>query len=162
MTGETAQKIAGVSRAGQASPADVSELTAPVDDDEDLSDAEIAAADETELDAVIAGSRPRRCKRLRGPAELTPAMHEFAARLACGENPFRAGLRSPCRYRRRAVRALLKSPLFVAAFERRRYHGSPTIEELRHVTRPGAPEPPASISLPMMIRTHQPAQDSRE
>lgn len=91
----------------------------PVDlDDEGDDDEAIAADDFAALDAELNALNPaRRCKRYGGPRELTPGMIEFARRLAQGEEPFAAASVPPCRYRRRAVRALLSSPLFAELFE---------------------------------------------
>ena len=95
------------------------------------------AHDRKALDDLIAErpyGRRRRCKLRGGPRELTGAMIDFARRLAIGEEVFAAG--RECKFRRRACRALLASPVFVAFYLAIQHHRSPSLEALRHAARP--------------------------
>lgn len=122
----------------------------PAEPDEEEDEDDLA-----EIDGQIMRSS-RRYRRGRDPDQLTDRHVELARRLAQGIEPPVAARTPPLRYRLRAIRSLLATPLFVAAYEALRHERSPTVAQLREAVRPhhvtppptpiNAPSPPRPIS----------------
>jgi len=115
----------------------VAPAPAPEPDDDDSPDA-IAADDMADIDGQILRSS-RRYRRTRDPDRLTDNHVLFAQRLANGEPPFTAAMTAPLKYRRRAVRSLVNTPAWQAAYSQLRHARSPTIADIIEATRPRDP-----------------------
>jgi len=115
----------------------------PEPDDEDDDPDTIFADDVRAIDADIMRAS-RRYKRGRDNVALTDRHLEFARRLAQGIEPTVAANMPPLRYRLRAIRSLLATPLFVSTYEALRHERSPTIFELIEAARPRAGNTPTA------------------